>query len=99
MKRDSILRTVWTQDAADIAFFEAAFGKIVGRDADRVGELFESKRASGGAVDQHGLVAKLLCAMHDERRERSFRDRDIRVRAFDYHVWFQDFGIYRNFGI
>jgi hypothetical protein len=37
--------------------------------------------------------------MQDERRERSFRDRDIRVRAFDYHVWFQGFGIYRNFWI
>src|ERR1041385_3446761 len=99
MKRDAILRTVWTQDAADVALLETTLGKIVGRDADRIGELFISERASGWAVDQRGLVAELLCAMQDERRERSFRDRDIRVRAFDYHVWFQGFGIYRNFGI
>src|SRR5689334_16189979 len=99
MKRDGILGTIWAQDAADVALLETALRKIVGRNADRVSELFESKRASGRTVDQRGLVPELVRAMQDKRRERSFRDRYIRVRAFDYHVWAQDFGIYRNFGM
>src|SRR5690348_5348440 len=99
MKGDAILRTVWTQDAADVALLETTRGKIVGHDADRVGELFVSKRASGWTVDQRGLVGELLRAVHYERRERGFRDRDIRIGAFDYHVWLQIFGIYRIFGI
>ena len=79
MKRHRILRTVWTQDAADVAFLEATRGKIVGRNADCIGELFVSKRASGWTIDERGLVAELLGAMQDERRKRSFRNRDIGV--------------------
>jgi hypothetical protein len=87
MKRHSILRTIWTQDAADVALLEATLGKIMGRNADRISELFVSKRAACWTVDQRGLIAELLRAMQDKRRERSFRDRDVGVGAFDYHLY------------
>src|SRR6476661_9314657 len=86
MKRDGILRTVWTQDAANVALLEPTLGKIVGRNADRISELFVSKRASGWTVDQRGFVAELLRAMQNERRERSFRDRDIGIGSFNDHL-------------
>src|ERR1044072_9036548 len=85
MKRNAILRTVWTQDAADVTFPEATHGKIVGHDANRVSHLLVSERASGGPVDQRGLVAELLRAMQHERRKRSFGYRNIWVGAFNNH--------------
>src|SRR6185295_12076619 len=85
MKRDAILRTVWAQDAADVALLEAARGKIVRHNADRIGELSVSERASGWTIDQRGLVAELLCAMQDEWRQRSFGYGDIRIGAFNNH--------------
>src|SRR5215207_1643378 len=90
MKRDRVLRTIWAEDAADITFLEATLREIVGHNTDRIGKLSVSNRASGWSVDQGGLVGELFRAMHHERRQRRFRYGDIRVRAFDYHVCFQN---------
>src|SRR6185312_2150975 len=99
MERDAILRTVWAQDPADVPFPEATLGKIVGHDADRVSDLCVSERASARAVDQRGLVAELLCAMQHEGRERSFRDRDIWVGAFNDHLLYRISGFCRIYRI
>src|SRR5215813_7721698 len=96
MKRDAVLRTVWAQDAANVAFFEATLGKIVGHDADRLRELPVGERASCGSVNQRGFVAQLLSAMQREGRKRSFRDRDIWVGAFNNHCPFTGFRILQD---
>ena len=60
----------------------------MGHDADRISDLLKSERASAGPVNQRGFVAELLGAMQNERRKRSFRDRDIWIGAFNNHCPF-----------
>src|SRR5690242_16935824 len=85
MKRDRILRAVWTYDPEHLALSETALLKVVSNDGDRVAELREREGASGWAINQRGLVGELAGAMHDERGQGNLGNLYVRIGTFDDH--------------
>src|SRR5688572_6536516 len=88
VKRDGVLRAIWTQDADDLALAETTLGQVVGDNGDRVGQLREGDGAAGWTVDQRRFVSEFRRALHDKRSQGSFGNLYVRIGTFEYHLQF-----------